>query len=687
MINRDTLRYSLYVAIGAIILTLTGIFGSFEGREVIRGGLNLSTVLLIILLVGTGYLTATRAHKGSPVATILNGALGSLLVGAALSLLVLFQANVDLSFVFPNLKSLLGGTLTFGQSEVASAIVSLLVTSAALGAVGGLLPLLSARVRQIILISLLLTAVIGLLESQVNTIITLPDAVALTVGFGLAYIVTYRLSANSLLLRLVIGLVVGVIVGVVLTLLANNGGLAAGGFLRAGAGVPLILNLAANGAFLPLVVIFGIIGALGGIATLASRTVHDGALFFFVALLVLGVLNWQGAMTATAGLITIALLAVSNWFIPMLGKPVEERYELQPRARQRFVQRIGFVAMFAVLIVAPLFFSQYITDVLNLVGLYIIMGIGLNVVVGYAGLLDLGYVAFFAIGAYTVGLLTTPSMLTCGGTAPGQVTPENFASVCTGVMSFWEAWPVAVLISALAGVLLGIPVLRLRGDYLAIVTLGFGEIIRIIVKFDDFKPLFGAAQGVQNIPRPVLDLSAINPAWHFELTGATGIYYLALVGILITALVTTRLVNTRLGRAWRAMRADEDVAQAMGIELVRTKLLAFAIGAAFAGMGGAIAGTRLYGAYPDSYTLLVSINVLSLIIIGGLGSIPGVVVGSLVLIGLPEALRELQDYRLLAFGVLLVVAMLLKPEGLIPPPVRRLSEEVAERRAKEGARS
>jgi branched-chain amino acid transport system permease protein len=246
-------------------------------------------------------------------------------------------------------------------------------------------------------------------------------------------------------------------------------------------------------------------------------------------------------------------------------------------------------------------------------------------------------------------------------------------------------WCVAIGVSALAGILLGIPVLRLRGDYLAIVTLGFGEIIRLIVKFDDFKPLFGAAQGIPNIPRPVLDFTALNPAWRFELSGAVGIYYLVLVGILITAYVATRLVNSRLGRSWRALRADEDVAQAMGINLTRTKLFAFAIGAAFAGMGGAVAGTRLYGAYPDSYTLAVSINVLSLIIIGGLGSIPGVIVGSLMLIGLPEVLRELSDYRLLAFGVLLVVVMLIKPQGLMPPPQSRLSEEIEERRVRRGA--
>ncbi len=253
-------------------------------------------------------------------------------------------------------------------------------------------------------------------------------------------------------------------------------------------------------------------------------------------------------------------------------------------------------------------------------------------------------------------------------------------------MTFWEAWPLSMLIAAFFGFLLGIPILRLRGDYLAIVTLGFGEIIRLLVRFDDFKDLFGSAQGIANIPRPVIDLTALNPAWRFELTGSNGIYYLVLVGIVITALIASRLAATRLGRAWLAMRADEDVAQAMGINLVRTKLLAFAIGAAFAGMGGAIAGTRLYGAYPDSYTVLVSINVLSLIIIGGLGSIPGVVVGALVLVGLPEALRELSDYRLLAFGSLLVASMLLKPRGLIPPPVRKLSETAATRRSANGRR-
>jgi branched-chain amino acid transport system permease protein len=326
------------------------------------------------------------------------------------------------------------------------------------------------------------------------------------------------------------------------------------------------------------------------------------------------------------------------------------------------------------MIAAPAFLGQYITSILDLVGLYVVMGIGLNVVVGYAGLLDLGYVAFFALGAYTVGILTTPSLLTCGGLSPRDIPVKEIATVCTGVMTFWQAWPFAILVAGLAGVLLGIPVLRLRGDYLAIVTLGFGEIIRLIALSNEFKPLLGAAQGISNIPGPVLDLTAINSAWRFELGNALNIYYLILVCVIVVAFIAIRLSGTRLGRAWRSMRADEDVAQAMGINLVRTKLLAFAIGAAFAGMGGAIFGSWLKGIFPNSFTLAVSINVLSLFIIGGLGSIPGVVLGALILIGLPEVLRELQDYRLLAFGILLVATMLMKPEGLIPPPIRRLAE-------------
>lgn len=697
MIRQTTLRYGLYAAIGTLLLTLTGIFASFAGRDVIAsgsligignslqfGGLTLDTVFLIIVLAGTAYLTASRTHR-EPITTIVNGVIASLIVAGALALLVILQSSVDLTFVFPDIGTLLGGTLTLGETELLPGVVRLLLTGFVLGILGGLLPLASPRLRRVATLSLALVIVVGLLVNQIRNVVTLPDGLALALSFGLAYLVAHFIPSRILTVRLLAGALVGGIVGMGLALLAANGALEPGGLLHGPGSDPTILGVAANNRLLVFAIIFGVVGAVGGLATVAAQTVHNGSVFFIVSLVLLGILNWQGNMTPTAAVLALALLAAALWWVPTRGAVAAQRYETLPRNAQKSLPVLAGLVGLAVLLVAPGFLGQNITNVLVLVGLYIVMGIGLNVVVGFAGLLDLGYVAFFAIGAYTVGLLTTPSMLTCGGVPPSELTADTIMTTCTGLMTFWEAWPVAVVISALAGILLGIPVLRLRGDYLAIVTLGFGEIIRIIVKYDDFKPLLGAAQGIPNIPRPVIDLTSINPAWRIELSGAEGVYYLALLAIIITAIVATRLANARIGRAWRAMRADEDVAQAIGINLTRTKLAAFAIGAAFAGMGGAVAATNLYGAYPDSFTLLVSINVLSLIIIGGLGSLPGVVIGALVLVGLPEVLRELGNYRLLAFGVLLVVAMLLKPEGLIPPSVRQLSRDAAERHLRKGA--
>ena len=216
----------------------------------------------------------------------------------------------------------------------------------------------------------------------------------------------------------------------------------------------------------------------------------------------------------------------------------------------------------------------------------------------------------------------------------------------------------------MAGVILGIPVLRMRGDYLAIVTLGFGEIIRILALSDWLKPVHRRRAGHPADPQ----------TQHLGLrTRRTpqSLYYLILLGCLLAAFVSWRLRDSRLGRQWMAMREDEDVAEAMGINLVKTKLLAFAIGAAFAGLSGAIFATKLSSIFPHSFNLLVSINVLCLIIVGGMGSLPGVVVGALVLVGLPELLREFAEYRLLIYGALLIVMMLVRPEGLWPSPIRK----------------
>ena len=282
--------------------------------------------------------------------------------------------------------------------------------------------------------------------------------------------------------------------------------------------------------------------------------------------------------------------------------------------------------------------------VLSAVMIFVVMGIGLNIVVGYAGLLDLGYVAFFAVGAYTYGLLSSPDSYVI-------VSLPGFEGV-----NFWVGLPIAFLLGAFTGVLLGTPVLKLRGDYLAIVTLGFGEIIRLLVL--NLRDYTGGPSGVLGIPAPMF--------FGMDLGGPKGILYLTMaIGILVTV-VTLRLHDSRLGRAWVALREDEDVAEAMGINLVSIKLLAFASGAAFAALAGAIYAARQVNIFPDNFALDVSINVLSLIIIGGIGSIEGVILGSIALIGLPEILRSVAEYRIIAFGALLVVMMIIRPEGFLP---------------------
>jgi branched-chain amino acid transport system permease protein len=301
----------------------------------------------------------------------------------------------------------------------------------------------------------------------------------------------------------------------------------------------------------------------------------------------------------------------------------------------------------ALLLLAPLRLGIYWNQVLGSIGLFVLLGLGLNIVVGFAGLLDLGYVGFYAIGAYTIALLT----------APGY--PFEWG--------FWPALPMAMIVAAISGVLLGIPVLRLRGDYLAIVTLGFGEIIRIIFKFN---PLSGGPQGILNVGLPHISLPFVGLSIPFE--SSTPFYYLILLACLIVAVVAARLNHSRTGRGWTAMREDEDAAEAMGIDTTRSKLLAFGAGAFFAGLAGAIYASRQHHIFPDDFTLLVSINALALIIIGGLGSIPGVIIGSVVLIGLPEVLRPVADYRLLFYAALLIVMMLVRPEGLIPSRRRQL---------------
>ena len=416
--------------------------------------------------------------------------------------------------------------------------------------------------------------------------------------------------------------------------------------------------------------LFGLVGALLYVTPRAIRRplviglATAGFVGLFQELLQLmmqyeGVINdlreamftWDGLkLNAAFGIAIVVAAGVAIWM--KNKKQVVARFQRLPSTQQTGVRFFGMGLGLLVLLLFPLAAGNFIGQVLMLVGLYVLMGMGLNLEIGLAGLLDLGFVAFFAVGAYTTALLTADS-------------PHALAN-----LTYWQALPIAVLLSLAIGVLFGVPVLKVRGDYLAVATLGLGEIVRVLVLSDMAAPLLAGAQGILNIPRPTIG--------GFELDDPVDLFYLTLVCSLVVAYFAWRLENSRLGRAWTAIRDDEDVAQALGINLVNVKLLAYGLGAACAGVAGSIFGVMLGSIFPHSFQLLISINVLALIIVGGMGSLPGVVVGAAALIGLPELLREFGEYRFLFYGLVIVVMMRLKPAGLWPSAARRREMRVVE---------
>jgi branched-chain amino acid transport system permease protein len=404
-------------------------------------------------------------------------------------------------------------------------------------------------------------------------------------------------------------------------------------------------------------------GLLGAALWISPRSITSAVLPGFIAVLVAGVFQelillilqqyegvvgdirdliytWEGLGQQGAVIVFVATAVISE-AVGLFRRRL--RLRRPPDHRRDRMVRAGLALLALVLL--PALAGSYIGQVLMLVGLYILMGIGLNLEVGLAGLLDLGFVAFFAVGAYTTALLTSDG-------------PHALMH-----LSYWLAMPASVVMAVMVGVLFGLPVLGVRGDYLAVATMGLGEIVRVIVQSDFAAPLLGGAQGVLEIPKPRIG--------DFVLGGPVSLFYLTLIAAGVAAFVAWRLEYSRLGRAWMALRDDEDVAQALGINLVHSKLLAYGLGAGFAGLAGSIFAAMLTSVYPSSFQLLISINVLALIIVGGMGSLPGVVLGSIALIGLPELLREFGEYRYLFYGAMLIVMMRLRPEGLWPSDIRQ----------------
>ena len=519
-----------------------------------------------------------------------------------------------------------------------------------------------------------LLALVGMIEafSQrdiISHIISMGHTLLLLVILFMAYLSAKRTPRTEPLWVLINSFISGLIVGGVLALLVIVGGLInlRKVFINASpllyklltfdqgvkAGIPLLLG---GG---------GLSGLLAGLLYLASKLLRRVLIISLGSVVGVGVLQdllrptfalWGPLAVINEWLFTangltfhgtmglFVLIALLSYFWAQKGNAIRADLKRLSPTSQRALRITSLLLLIMILLALPQIFGLFLSEVFTIVGLYVLLGLGLNIVVGFAGLLDLGYVAFFAIGAYTVAVLTSPEL--------------GFFS-----LSFWGALPFAIFMGVLSGVLLGIPVLKMRGDYLAIATLGFGEIIRILVLSDFLRPWLGGAQGIGKIPKASLG--------SIEFATPQQIYYLILAGCLLVGFISLRLRDSRLGRAWMAVREDEDVAQAMGINLVSTKLLAFATGAAFSALSGAIFASKLGSVYPHSFNVMISINILCLIIVGGMGSIPGVLVGAIALVGLPELLREFAEYRLLVYGAALVAMMLLRPAGLWPEALRR----------------
>jgi len=360
----------------------------------------------------------------------------------------------------------------------------------------------------------------------------------------------------------------------------------------------------------------------------------------------------RGGLTLTSAIVlglVVAGISVGASTLSKRGLSPRVRYDSLEAPSRRTVNiwlsGLGIV----LLLVLPQLLGTIMNELLANVGLFVLLALGLNIVVGLAGILDLGYVAFFAVGGYATAILTSPN-------SPWIAPQLHFGFVI----------PIVIVAAAIIGLAVGAPVIRMRGDYLAIVTLGFGEIIRLLFLSDWLSPYFGGAQGITNIPAVQLGIAEVKGS------DPKSVFYLVMFFCAIAIYVSWRLQGSRLGRAWMAIREDEKVAEAMGINTVTAKLAAFVVGAILASFSGAVFAAKVGSIFPSSFLILVSIIILVVVIVGGMGNITGVIVGAVVLIGVlggpkqPGLLQELGLYKLLIYGALLVFMMLKRPEGLVP---------------------
>jgi branched-chain amino acid transport system permease protein len=407
-------------------------------------------------------------------------------------------------------------------------------------------------------------------------------------------------------------------------------------------------------AFLTGLISLALFGPIVGLKTVAENEKlvieqHWDTVFFLVVLTIIGriIINIYREKKPSS----------------LFNKPKEKILNFfDEKGKQIAITSIAFAFVFPFL---P-FTDRYVMDVSIMILTYVMLGWGLNIVVGLAGLLDLGYVAFYAVGAYSYALLAT-----------------------TFGWSFWICLPLAGVFAAFFGILLGFPVLRLRGDYLAIVTLGFGEIIRVILL--NWYEFTGGPDGITGIPRPSFfglpftrypeeGTHSFHTFFGLEYSSMQRIfflYYLILILALITNFFTIRMRKLPVGRAWEALREDEIACKSLGVNPTNTKLTAFAIGAMFGGFAGSFFATRQAFVSPESFTFIESAIIVAIVVLGGMGSQTGVVLASIFLIGITEVFRELEQFRMVAFGLAMVLIMVFKPKGILAnrKPTIKLSDK------------
>ncbi|MBO4311507.1 MAG: branched-chain amino acid ABC transporter permease [Desulfovibrionaceae bacterium] len=374
-------------------------------------------------------------------------------------------------------------------------------------------------------------------------------------------------------------------------------------------------------------------------------------------------INWRWDRIASMGIGIFVLALLWNWCFERkaLGLPIIKKlpdsfhYSFNELQNRPLFKKGLPIAILAAMLLMPLVSSIYQTNIMISAMVYVILALGLNIIVGLAGQLVLGYAAFYAVGAYTYGLLYHYFGLT-----------------------FWACLPLGGLAAVIAGFLLGLPVLGLRGDYLAIVTLGFGEIVRLLLLSQG--DITGGPRGISNIPRPSFFGMKMTLD---QVTNYT--YYLVLAGVLITILVISRLKNSRIGLALQALREDEIACEAMGINTTRIKLTAFMLCSCWAGFAGVIFAAKTTYLNPASFTFMDSAMILSMVVLGGMGSISGVVLAAMLLILAPEYLRAFSEYRMLLFGAVMVLMMIFRPQGIIAGAHRdyHISENIREKASPE----